>query len=264
MAFRYTNEDTKRLKKAINNYNKKVSRLEKVNHPYLPSKVSLDDVKGNIVNKWDYNRQIKYLEQFTNRGSEKLIVTEGGATLTKYEYDLITQEQKRLYNKLSYKIKTYGGIKPRVAGVEQVETYARMGDEYYENLRARRSNISKRKLHNINKKELEILRNLLVNTQKQYDRDDDEFYNSFINKILPGADYYWRLESEKIEYIREKLKTLTPNGLFTMYQTEQTFREVMRIYHDKTNIPYSEGKREMQNLIDIIYENIDTMVQDYV
>ena len=70
MAFRYTNEDTKRLKKAINNYNKKVNRLEKVNHPYLPSKVSLEDVKGNIVNKWDYNRQLKYLEQFTNRGSE--------------------------------------------------------------------------------------------------------------------------------------------------------------------------------------------------
>lgn len=263
MAFRYTNEDTKRLRKAINNYNKKVSRLQKVSHPYLPEKVSLEGVKGNIANRWDYNRQLKYLEQFTTRGSEKLIVTEGGATLTKYEYDLLEQEQRRLYNKLSYKINKYGSTKPRIGGVEQEETYARMGDEYYENLKARRRNIAKRKLHDINNRELTILRRLVARTSEQFDMGDEGFRTRFIEFILGGSNLYYRLDDEKIQHIQEKLRGLNPNQFLDMYYTEQLFREIVRIYNDKTKMSYAESRAEMQDIIEMLDRNIDTMVQDY-
>ena len=61
MAFRYNDEDTKRLQKAINNYNKKVNRLTKNNHPYLPEKVSMSNIKANI-NK-DIQDQLDELEK---------------------------------------------------------------------------------------------------------------------------------------------------------------------------------------------------------
>jgi hypothetical protein len=263
MAFRYNEEDTKRLQKAINNYNRKVNRLTKSNHPYLPEKVSMTNIKANINNRWDYKRQIKYLEMFTTKGSERLITTEGGATLTKYEYQLLEQEQRRLYSKLTYKINKYGETKPRILGEEQDETYARMGDEMYENLKARRSNITKRKLHDINIKDLRILRNLVARTQEQYDRGDEGFYTRFIEYVLGGANLYFRLDHEKIQHIQDKLRNLSPNAFMDMYFTEQLFREILRIYNDKSKFPYAETRAEIKTIIDALDENIDTMVKDY-
>ena len=263
MAFKYTKEEYKQLQKAITNYNNKVNRLKKANHPYLPELADIVDIKANINNKWDYNRQIKYLKQFTTRGSEKLITTEGGATLTKYEYDLLEQEQRRLYNKLTYKIKKYGESKPRVFGVEQAETYARMGDEMYENLKARRRNIASRKMHDINKKDLYILRNLVARTSEQYDKGDEGFYNRYIEYILNGASRYWRLNENNIKYIQEKLRGLTPNQFMDMYEKEQVLRVIKEKYDSKHKFPYSETKGEMDELISILAENIDTMVKDY-
>lgn len=263
MAFRYNEEDTKRLQKAITNYNNKVNRLKNANHPYLPDKVSMSNIKANINNKWDFKRQIKYLEMFTTRGSEKLITTEGGATLTKYEYDMLQNEQRRLYSKLTYKISKYGETKPRILGVEQEETYARMGDEMYENLKARRRNIVKRKLHDINIKDLKILRNLVARTQEQYDSGDEGFYERFIEYVLGGANLYFRLDHEKIQHIQDKLRKLNPNSFMDMYFTEQTFREILRIYNDKSKFPYAETRAEIKQIIDLLDENIDTMVKDY-
>lgn len=264
MAFKYTAEDTRRLQKAVTNYNNKVNRLSRVNHPYLPEKVDIVDIKANITNKWDYKRQIKYLEQFTARGSEKLITTEGGATLTKYEYDLLAQEQRRLYAKLTYKIQKYGSTKPRVFGLEQEETYARMGDEMYENLKARRKNIQKRKLHDVNKQELNILRKLVARTSEQFDRGDEDFKNRFIEYILNGVMNFYREDIALINHIQEKLRGLSPEQFMDMYYTEQAFREIVRIYNEKTKAPYSEGKEEMDRLLTILNNNIDSMVKDYV
>ena len=263
MAFKYSEEDSKRLQKAVNNYNKKVNRLMKSNHPYLPDKVSISEIKSGISNRWDFKREVKYLEQFTTRGSERLIVTKGGATLTKYEYQLLEQEQKRLYSKLSYKISKYKETKPRVFGVEQEESYARMGDEIYENLIARRNNISKRKLHDINKTNLRILRNLVARTEEYFEKENTDFKMRFIEQILPGSNTYWDLDEEKINYIREKLKGLTPNQFMDMYEREQALRVIKLKYDTKLKLLYGESKREMEEMINTLYENIDTMVKDY-
>lgn len=264
MAFKYTKEESKQLQKAITNYNNKVNRLKKANHPYLPELADIVDIKANINNRWDYNRQIRYLKQFTTRGSEKLITTEGGATLTKYEYDLLEQEQRRLYNKLTYKINKYGNTKPTILGVEQAETYARMGDEMYENLKARRRNIAKRKLHDINIKELNILRNLVVRTSEQYDKGDKQFVDYFLDIVLYGSGYYYRLDDENIQKIRKALEKLSPNQFMDMYYTEQIFRDILRRYKDKAQIPYTEGRNEMQMTLKELANNINTIVEDYV
>lgn len=261
MAFQYTEAESKRLQKAITNYNNKVNRLMKANHPYLPPKASSKEVKQKITNRWGYNRELKYLEKFTTRGSENLVTTEGGATLTKYEYEMLQNEQRRLYAKLTYRIDKYGNTKPTIAGVEQDETYARMGDEMYENLKARRRKLISLKLHDINKKDLRILKDLVARTKEQYDRGDEKFFERFIDMMF-GSQRYYKLD-DRVTYIIDKLKTLRPNEFMNMYFTEQLFREIVRAYNDKSKTPYAEGKQEMETMIDMIYTNIDTMVADY-
>ena len=89
----WTKHQNDELRKAVRNFNAKISRLEK-KHPELinalPEKVSVKQMKELIGTRKDLAREVNSLRRFTQRGAEKLV------TVPDSKYNLkITKWQKK-------------------------------------------------------------------------------------------------------------------------------------------------------------------------
>ena len=73
---RWKPDDNQELRKAVKNFNAKISRLEKKNPQIknsLPEKVSVRELKGLIDTRQDLKREINALKRFSKRGAEQLV-----------------------------------------------------------------------------------------------------------------------------------------------------------------------------------------------
>ena len=86
---KWRDEDVDQLRREIRNFNRKVDRLMKKGSPEvkaaLPPKLSMKTAKAGIQSRADYNRQLKQIQRFTEKGSEQLMKTKGGVTAPKFE-----------------------------------------------------------------------------------------------------------------------------------------------------------------------------------
>ena len=73
---RWSESDNEQLRKAVKNFNAKISRLEK-KHPEmkkaLPEKVSVKQMKELIDTRQDLKRELNALRRFSKRGAEELV-----------------------------------------------------------------------------------------------------------------------------------------------------------------------------------------------
>lgn len=86
---RWRKSDTEQLAKRVKNFNAKITRLEK-KHPeiadLLPERVSAKTLKQDISTRADYNKIVKALAGFSEKGAEKIVTGKGGAQTTQWEY----------------------------------------------------------------------------------------------------------------------------------------------------------------------------------
>lgn len=85
---RWRERDTEQLAKKVKNFNAKLSRLTKKNPALaeiLPDRVSMKDLRGDITNRQEYNRVIKALSSFTEKGAEEVVTGKSGVTTTKWQ-----------------------------------------------------------------------------------------------------------------------------------------------------------------------------------
>ncbi|MBQ2167681.1 MAG: hypothetical protein II449_00350 [Prevotella sp.] len=85
---RWRERDTQQLAKKVKNFNAKLTRLEKKNpalKEILPDRVSVKDLRGDITNRQEYNRVIKALSAFTEKGAEEVVSGKSGVTTTKWQ-----------------------------------------------------------------------------------------------------------------------------------------------------------------------------------
>lgn len=85
---RWRERDTQQLAKKVKNFNAKLTRLSKKNpalKEILPDRVSMKDLRGDITNRQEYNRVIKALSAFTEKGAEEVVTGKSGVTTTKWQ-----------------------------------------------------------------------------------------------------------------------------------------------------------------------------------
>lgn len=85
---RWRERDTEQLARKVKNFNAKLTRLTK-NNPalaeILPERVSAKALKHDITNRQEYNRVIKALSAFTEKGAEAVVTGKQGVTTTKWQ-----------------------------------------------------------------------------------------------------------------------------------------------------------------------------------
>ena len=276
MAYKISKDSEAELRRAVSNFNSKVKRLESVDREIdIPEKASITAIKERVTNKWELNREIDKLERFTQRNAEDLIKNKSGVVLSRWEFENIQREQRRLSARLLREIERYGKIKPSEFGEKQALSYAQMGDDKLFNLKSRYKAISNKNIKNINKDQLSKLLGYINTTNANYRSTKKEiFYDNFIDGTLLNLGYIIGYDKDKINHIKDKLNELTPDQFIKAFNSELSLRYIQ----DKNVSPDKSKPQEEQQLtekqigqltddltpvLDELYENIDTIVDSY-
>lgn len=266
MAYKISKDSEIELKKAISNFNAKIRRLENVDKEIgIPEKENIKAIKDRINSKWDLNREIDKLERFTKRNAEDLIKNKSGVVLTRWEFENIQKEQKRLNARLLRDIERYSKIKPQEFGKVQSVSYAQMGDEKLSNMKARQKAISRKNVMKLNREQLKNLQVLLNKTSANYRKPKDIFYNNYLDGTLLNTAYFIGYDNEKIKYIKEKLSELTPTQFSKAFETEQALKDIQLRYDltKEDGITPELLENDITPLLDNLFENIDQIVESY-
>ena len=266
MAYKISKSSENELRKALNNFNAKIKRLETVDREIdIPEKESIAAIKDRVKTKWDLNREIDRLERFTKRNAEDLIQNKSGVVMSRWEYENLQKEQKRLNARLLREIENYGKIVPKEFGEKQSATYAQMGDEKLSNLKARQRAIATKNISKANLNELKRLKVLLNKTAANYRKDKEVFYDNYLEGTLLNTSYYVGYDKEKIEYIKKKLSELTPSQFIKAFNEEQALKDIQDRYtlsHEDTITPEILADDTVP-VLDTLYQNIDQIVESY-
>jgi hypothetical protein len=266
MAYTISKSSAKELQKAVNKFNAKVRRLENVDREIdIPEKESITAIKDRVTNQWDLNREIDRLERFTKRNAEELIQNKSGVVLSRWEFENIQREQRRLSARLSREIERYGNIKPTEFGKSQKVTYAQMGDEKLSNLKARQRAISRKSVMKSSREELRNLETLINKTAANYRKPKEIFYNNYLDGTLLNTAYFVGYDQDKIDYIKEKLGELSPTQFTKAFEQEQALKDIQLRYDltKEDGITPDILKGDITPILDTLYENIDQIVDTY-
>ena len=267
MAYKISKDSEAELRKAISKFNSKIKRLESVDREIdIPEKANITAIKERVSNKWELNREIDKLERFTQRNAEELIQNKAGVVLSRWEYENLQREQRRLTARLTREIERYGKITPKTFGVKQDVSYSQMGDERLSNLKARKQAISKKSILKSNKDQLRNLQTLINKTNANYKSTKKlTFYDNYIEGTMMNLGYFVGYDEEKLNYIKSKLSELSPEQFNKAFQEEESLRDFQQRYwimHEEGVSPDKLGE-EVIPLLDNLYENIDKILADY-
>ena len=266
MSYKMSIASEKELRKAINNFNAKVRRLETVDREIdIPEKANITAIKDRVTNKWELNREIDKLERFTMKNAENLIQNKSGVVMSKWEYENLQKEQKRLNARLLREIERYGSKKPTILGKEQNVTYAQLGDGKLTMLKAKQKAISNKSLSKINREQLKSLQMYINKLNANYRSTKKEtFYNNYLDGTILNLASFIDYDTEKLNYINEKLNELSPDQFIKAFNQEETLKDMqLRYEQSKEQGVTPEDMTDVTEILDKVYENLPTIINTY-
>ena len=267
MAYKISKDSEAELKRAISNFNSKIRRLESVDREIdIPEKANITAIKERVTNKWELNREIDKLERFTKRNAEELIQNKAGVVLSRWEYENLQKEQRRLTARLEREIENYGKTQPAIFGKKQNVTYAQMGDGKLTMLKAKRNAIGGKKLSKINMEQLKSLQMNINKANANYRTSKKEtFYNNYLEGTILNLGTFIDYDQEKIQYIKNKLNELTPDQFIKAFNQEESLKDLQLRYEQskEEGITPEDLQNDVAPILDKVYENIDKIVENY-
>ena len=240
---RYNSSDNKNIERVVSNFNRKIARLQKAGYDILPSRVSARTIKSQFTNRRDLNVYLRNLQRFGKRGAEN-IVTIGGKNYTQYDIDIFRRSLRLEKSRLEREISEAQTL---------VSATPKQHDIYTANLQSRREALSSKWTEIITSK----LGEKLLDQPRRY----TETYDNYFEIMFQDA-YQAGFEDEKIEYIKEKLLSLSPRQFIRALEDDPNIQYIFDYYHSLTRTSYmggNEGYEGYQKL----YENIDAIVEKY-
>lgn len=267
MAIRYDKKLEKEINRTIKNFNQKIDRLEKEEKAlYLPEKITKKELKEDYLTRTDLRRKLRQLQRFGERGAEKLVETEGGAILSKYELDTLKEERRRILYNINREIKLLGDTKIKIAGKVQDVTFKESSDENYLNL-VERYKLLKRNISNLTQQQFERYRKLL-NKSKYYSKYyNTKFYGNYLRGLEEVANFY-NIDPNILKDIKSKLVDMKKEDFLKLYDTDKAIQSIMHYYREtrqfgnmkrkkKARELYNNQREEVMGLFSMLSENID-------
>ena len=268
MAVRYDKKFMAEINNIVNAYNRKITRLSKGTNDYiLPSKFTKTDIanlKATAGSRTEVRRELKNLQSFTARGGEKNIRV-GKATIPKYKYANVKRYQRLLKVQTSRRMKKYETTHPISGSKTEPFTFSQYGSQDYLTLKAKRLTLLEKDIANMTPEEIDnFLEKLKANTRP---KNLDIWQQNYID-ILQDTALSYGYDTEKLEFLVERLKMLSPEEFDDIAFISRNIRAVLYAYKALDNIEtYKElsdvGEDVIANL-DAIYDNIDEIITEYV
>lgn len=264
---RYDKKLNAEIRRAVNNFNAKIRRLEKMesSNVVIPEKIKVSDFKQGYDSRRDLRRQLNYLKMFSKRGSEEKIVTTGGYETSKYQVAVVKRESARVKRNLTRQINTYMKITPSVFGVKQEINKAQMEDTKLTNLKSKREALNKNLL-DLNTEQYNRYLELL-NNQRQSSYKDRIFKENYL-EILLSTGYISGFDTEKINEMASQLMALDVNNFIRLFDTESAVKNILENYdllkiNNFDTSSLSDVFRDINELYDNLYNSLPEILKDY-
>lgn len=262
---RYTKKLNQDIYDTLRRYNNKIDRLRRKQSDYiLPQKMTKEDLMESSYTTKDLRRQLNNLAKFNERGAEATYTTSGGYSISKYEYNYLRREQRRVKRKIENEIERYQRTAPTVFGKSQGFSFAQMGDSTYLNLKAKRQSLEK-DISKMSKEELLKYREVLYKLGKNRNYLAEGFRDNYLD-ILTDLGYFTGYDNEKLKLLKDKLKSLDPEEFYKLYQNEKAIKVIRDYYPLFTDFTYSRSDSyvsDIHNLYDELINNIDEIIAPY-
>lgn len=258
MAYKISESAERELQKAVNNFNSKIRRLEKTDKTLtLPEKTNISIIKERIYDKRSLNREIDKLQTFTLRGMEEDVTLSSGLKITKYEYENLLKEQKRLSAKLYRTERKIGDLTATKGGESLHYKVKELGRQDLINIRDKRQTLNEIKLSKANENELKDLREIISGILRRERYDESIFIDNFTNQMILNLGYWAGVDDETLNNIREQLSTLSEREFMKLYNSEEYIRAVKE-YYNETNRKGMTEEQMMKNMNKVkeLYENL--------
>lgn len=257
---RYDSSYNQEINRVVSNFNRKVRRLEKEERELIPSTVRVSDIKSKFTNRRDLNNYLRELRRFSKRGAED-IVTVKGKPYTRYEIEVYRNRLRREKAALDREIAIESRVKSK---------YPMQHNIALENLKNRRLTLGKNWQETIGT----ALENQVANYFKRL-----EIYDNYFEILFQDA-YTMGFPDEKIEYIKEKLLTLSPSQLVKLLENSPEVQFIFDYYHSLTRqngeftgatlnklktmgVKSKTSEDRAWDAFDSLYKNIDDLVKTY-
>lgn len=269
MAIRYDKKLNQEINKTIKNFNQKIARLEKTERDLLlPSKITKKELKENVYTRAELRRKLKELQRYSTRGIEETIKTSGGATISKYEFDNLQRETRRVKANLTREINKMKNETPKVFGKKQAATFAQMGDQHFLNLQARRQALEKGNLKTLSSEQLKAYNKLVSKTSRNKRYYDNIFKDNYM-EMLTDIGYFYGYDNKKLDTLKNNIENLDSNKFLQLFRNEKSIQAILEYYPnivlnpDEFRINPDDIKEDITNLYDALINNIDDVLKDY-
>lgn len=264
---RYDKKLNAEIRRAVNNFNAKIRRLEKMesNNVVIPEKIKVSDFKKGYDSRRDLRRQLNYLKMFSKRGAEEKIVTTGGFETSKYQVAVVKRESARVKRNLTRQINMYMKITPSVFGVKQEVNKGQMEDTKLTNLKSKREALNKNLL-DLNAEQYNRYLELL-NNQRQSSYKDRIFKENYLEMLL-STGYISGYDTEKINEMASQLMNLDVNNFTRLFDTESAVKNILENYdllkiNNFDTSSLSDVFRDINELYDNLYNSLPEILKDY-
>lgn len=120
---RYRPSDDAELRRAVKNFNAKISRLEKKNpadKSSLPDRVTVKEMRELIQTRQDFKREIKALQRFSKKGAETLVKAPNNADdnifITKWQKEDMLNRQRVINRTRNKRRKEFAALEAKDRG----------------------------------------------------------------------------------------------------------------------------------------------------
>lgn len=259
---RYDKKLNKEIDDTLRRYNNKIARLARQQSNYiLPQKISRNDLMEISYTRSDLQRRLRNIRKFNERGAEQSVMTNSGYAISKYELEYLKREKARVKRNMRKELAYYQTKKPKLYGKEMIETFARMGDSNYLNLRARYESIDV-DIAELSIDELFEYRKMLQNVGKSRNYLAENFKINYIDMIT-DLGYTVGYDKKKLEKLKVELAKVDATKFYDLYINEKGVREVTSYYYTKFKAIKDVEEQKVTDLYDDLLKNMKTILKDY-
>lgn len=266
---RYNTRLNNTIRKAVQNYNAKITRLEKKN-PYLalPEKITVKKLKQESETRNELTRQLNKLKRFSKKGAENTVILPSGEMVSTYELNELKRESARLKRNLTRRINQLARTTPKTAGKLEDYTYAEMGAPRLNNMIAKRETIKIMEKNFYAGKDVTLKEyaHLLKTTRTKQNYQTEIFKNNYLDNMLFGQAYFIGYDQKKIEHIKQEMNKLSNSDFLKAFDEETLFQQIrdkykeFKMVHGDNYFKYAE---ELSEIYDNLYENVEQYLKDY-
>lgn len=249
MAIRYDRQFNQEIRRVVNNFNKKVKRLEQADHTILPNRVLVSDLKKEFTKRADLKRELRRLQQFSERGAEE-VLTIGSMTDTRWGF-AIEHERARIAKQ---------NLTREINSIESKADISPRTSDYLKNLKYRRAYLNK-PISSLVPYQLSTRQKIIAQDENRL-KKQDQFYNSMFSMLFKTA-YQVGADRDQLLEIMTTLRRLSPAQLADAIDEVPALRGFTTRYEAFTSVDNEAAKDDLSEAVTTLYKNLPTITEYY-